>query len=123
MNKVSSPSSATTPTITYQSLVGHVLQHHRKQQKLEQSQMAELIGVSQSAFSRIESGATAISVAQLRKIAPLLGLQPGEILQQADELANNLRGQGVQVLDEKSEGVHPAAVMLGLGLLLALLSR
>jgi len=41
-------------------------------------------------------------------------------LSEADSLAEQLRAQGVDVSDEKS--VHPAAVMIGLGILAAILA-
>lgn len=119
---MSSTYSTPKPKLTYQALVGYVLQHQRKRLKLEQGVFATQIGISQSAFSRIESGSTAASVSQLRKIAPLLAMKPSEILGEADRLASDLERQGVEVLAEKEDSITPAAAMLGLGLLVALLS-
>jgi hypothetical protein len=47
-------------------------------------------------------------------------MRPGEILREADSLADQLRAQGVDVTGEK--GVNPAAIMIGLGILAALLA-
>jgi transcriptional regulator with XRE-family HTH domain len=40
----------------------------------KQEHMAEELGISQSAYSKIERGETDITVSQLRKIAVVLGL-------------------------------------------------
>ena len=45
---------------------------------------------------------------------------PGDLLREADGLAERLRMQGVVVSDEK--GIQPAAVMIGLGILAAILA-
>ncbi len=56
-----------------------------------------------------------ISTSQLRVIARRLGVAPGDLLREADGLAERLRMQGVEVSDEK--GVHPAVIMIGLAYL------
>ena len=108
------------PAIPYTALVGQVLLGHRGRKSLHQNDLAAALGVSQSAYSRIEQGDTTISISQLRVIARRLDIAPGDLLREADGLAERLRMQGVEVSDEK--GVHPAAVMIGLGILAAILA-
>jgi transcriptional regulator with XRE-family HTH domain len=108
------------PTIPYTALVGQVLLRHRGRLGLQQSELAEALNASQPAYSRIEQGDTTLSISQLRAIAHRLGMRPGEILREADSLADQLRAQGVDVTGEK--GVNPAAIMIGLGILAALLA-
>jgi len=112
--------SSPQPAIPYTALVGQVLLGHRGRKSLHQNDLATALGVSQSAYSRIEHGDTTISISQLRVIARRLGIAPGDLLREADGLAELLRMQGVEVGDEK--GVHPAAVMIGLGILAAILA-
>jgi len=108
------------PTIPYTALVGQVLLGHRGRQSLHQSDLAAALSISQSAYSRIEQGDTTVSISQLRVIARRLGMTPGDVLREADGLAERLQGQGVVVSDEK--GIQPAAVMIGLGILAAILA-
>ena len=75
--------------------------------------------MSQSAYSRLESGDSVVNLAQLHVIAPRLGMSPSEVLNSADQYAARLRHQGVDVVSEKPS--NPAAVAIGLGLLVALL--
>ena len=46
----------------------------RLEKDYNQEYMAEELGISQSAYSKIERGETEITVSQLRKIATALGL-------------------------------------------------
>lgn len=116
MNQTASPPN---PVVPYTALVGQVLLRHREERQLNQSELATALNLSQSAYSRIEQGNTTISVAQLRVISRRLGVAPSDILREADSLTESLRLQGVAVSDEK--GVSPAAVVIGLGILAALL--
>src|SRR3989304_6828751 len=117
MNTQASPPQ---PAIPYTPLVGQVLLGHRGRKSLHQNDLATALGVSQSAYSRIEQGDTTISISQLRVIARRLGIAPGDLLREADGLAERLRMQGVEVRHEK--GMDPAAIMIGLGILAAILA-
>ncbi len=108
------------PAIPYTALVGRVLLGYRSRKGLQQNDLAAALGVTQSAYSRIEQGDTAISISQLRVIGRRLGIAPGDLLREADRLAEQLQVQGVAVSDEK--GIQPAAVMIGLGILAAILA-
>jgi transcriptional regulator with XRE-family HTH domain len=81
--------------------------------------MATALGLSQSAFSRLESGDSVLNLSQLRNSAAHLGMRPAELLTLADHYEAQLRQQGVKVISEKVD--QSAAVVLGLGLLGALL--
>ena len=108
------------PAIPYTALVGRVILSHRGRKGLHQKDMAAALGISQSAYSRIEQGDTTISISQLRVIGRRLDIAPGNLLRDADRLAEQLRVQGVAVSDEK--GIQPAAIMIGLGILAAILA-
>ncbi len=106
------------PTITYSNLVGQVILHHRKQLKLDQSDVASALGVSQSAYSRLESGDSSLSVTQLRIVAERFGVLPYELLRQTDELVERATLQGVTVTNEKKADHGP--LLLALGILAAI---
>jgi transcriptional regulator with XRE-family HTH domain len=101
-------------------LVGKVLANQRAARNFDQAAVAAALGISQSAYSRIERGETPISVFQLSRASRCLGMRPGEILARADGWADQLVGQGVQIADEWK--VTPSAIMIGLGVLAALLA-
>lgn len=108
------------PVVTYATLVGKVLQQFRKEKAIEQITVANDLGISQSAYSRLESGNSTLTVAQLRTAAASVGVQAHEILEQADQKGRALIEQGVTVVSEKPD--NAAAAIIGLGILLALLS-
>ena len=114
-------SSIVRPEITYTALVGRVIEHARETSRLHQQQIAETLGITQSAYSRLEKGQSAMSVTQLRQIATRLGIQPGAILHEADRLAAVLRSQGAVISDEKQEP-GAAGLLIALGLLAAVLA-
>lgn len=108
------------PTISYGALVGQVILRERKRRKLEQTVLAGALGVSQSAYSRLEQGESSMSLGQLRTIASTLGLTPGQLLHETDKLAILLESRGAVVTDEKK--VEPGAALLALGILVALIA-
>jgi transcriptional regulator with XRE-family HTH domain len=117
MQQKSSPLAR--PVVAYPALVGKMLVHRREQLGLKQGDVASAIGLSQSAYSRLESGDSVLNLTQLRNVCAQLQLTPAEVLQAADGYEQRLRLQGVDVLAEKP--ANPAAVAIGLGLLAALL--
>lgn len=55
-------------------LISKRIRISRLEKTYKQEYMAEELGISQSAYSKIERGETDITVSQLRKIATVLGL-------------------------------------------------
>lgn len=106
------------PVVPYPVLVGQVIQAHRNQRGFHQNQVATAIGLSRSAYSRIESGDTSMTLSQLRPVARSLGLSPSQLLVEADNYALQLEASGVSIPDVKA--ANPAALLIGLGLLAAL---
>lgn len=107
------------PVVTYPALVGKTLAQQREARGIKQGDLAIALGMSQSAYSRLESGESVLNLSQLRNVAAQLGLQPAYVLKLADQYEGQLRQQGVDVLSEKQD--NSAAIAIGLGLLAALL--
>jgi transcriptional regulator with XRE-family HTH domain len=107
------------PIVTYPALVGKILAQQRETRGIKQGELAAKLGLSQSAYSRLESGDSVLNLSQLRNVAMQLGLKPAQLLQWADQYEVQLRQQGVEVISEKPD--NPAAIAIGLGLLAALL--
>ncbi len=116
---------ATHPTpqgvIPYSAVVGKVVEHHRDHHKLSQHDIALKLSLSQSAYSRLESGQSTFSLPQLRTVAALLQTTSAEIIAEADRYAQQLEARGVRVPNEKE--VNKAGLLIGLGILLALLTK
>jgi transcriptional regulator with XRE-family HTH domain len=107
--------------VAYPVLVGQVIAHLREQRGIKQGDAASAIGLSQSAYSRLENGESVFSLSQLRTVAQFLGMQPSELLFTADSYEHMLRAHGATVVSEKKD--YSAAVALGLGILAAALLR
>ncbi len=88
---------------TYQAVLGRLIVEKRKEKQIDQGEMARHVGVSRSTWSRIEAGASALSMDQLVKAAGKLGMPLGELMLQADEVVRELRRQGVEVFDSKDQ--------------------
>ena len=60
---------------SYPAIVGQVLSNLRKNINVDQSEFAEIIGVTQSTWSRIERGSSAFTIEQLADAADHLKKQ------------------------------------------------
>ena len=112
------PPHTVHPAMSYGVLVGQVINRHRTARRIDQVQIADALGITQSAYSRIEKGQSGASIAQLRTICGQFGYAPNTILHEADELALQLARQGVEIKDKQE--ITPAQVLVGLGILTAL---
>lgn len=88
---------------TYQAVLGRLIAQKRQQKHIDQGEMAEAVGVSRSTWSRIESGESALNMDQLAKAAGKLGIGVGELMVEADEVANELSKQNVEVLKSRDQ--------------------
>ena len=61
------------------------------------------MGVSRSTWSRIEAGASALSMDQLVKAARKLDMDLGELMLQVDEVVRELRRKNVTVFDSRDQ--------------------
>jgi transcriptional regulator with XRE-family HTH domain len=113
--------SAIEGVMPYSTLVGKVIEARRIERQLNQATLASALNIGQSAYSRLEAGQAAMTLAQLSKIAEVLGEPPGSILVAADRWAADLQQHGVSVPADKQD--NKAALLIGLGLLLALMAK
>lgn len=119
--KMSRSSTVDRPegALAYPAVVGQILASIREQRGEKQGDIAARVGLSQSAYSRLEKGDSVMNLAQLHKVAAELQTTPSAVLQRADAIQMQLKAQGVEVLPEKPD--NAAAALVGLGLLAALL--
>jgi transcriptional regulator with XRE-family HTH domain len=116
-------------TVTsYPAIVGQVLTELRRCSGIDQSKLADSVGVTQSTWSRIENGASALTIEQLAIAADVLGVKRSEILELADQSVNELKIRGIEIEDKRiSGGLDKGLVILGAaaigGLIAALLMK
>lgn len=118
MSKVT---STVKPKIAYGALLGRVIDHHRAARKINQEAVAAALGITQSAYSKLEKGQSTISVVQLNTIAAQLNMPASTLIQDTERYAAHLRRQGVAITNEKQES-SAAGLLIALGLLAALLA-
>ncbi len=115
--------------------IGHKIKKLRELKNLTQEHMANSIGISQGAYSRMELGETEITYSKLEKISEDLGLKPEEIIAFNESVVfnvmNNQTGTGLvinnsqlsdgekklyeqQILLLKEENTHLKKVIEGL---------
>jgi transcriptional regulator with XRE-family HTH domain len=86
--------------------IGGKIKKLRELKNLTQSHMAEKLGLSQSAYSKIELGETEISYKRLTQIANVLNLKPEEITNFSDNMVfnvmHNQNGQNGFVVNNNS---------------------
>lgn len=119
MNQMSTP-SIPTPEVPYSALLGQVIKQARIEQGGQQGDMAKLLGLSQSAYSRLESGDSMFSVWQMRQCAEQLRMRPSELLRRVELHESQLTREGVPIVEAKK--ANPTAALMGIALLLALLA-
>lgn len=93
---------------SYPAIVGQVLRGVRELQGMTMYEMATAMGYENYiGWSRIETGNTCATAAQLRGAGRILGRSAASLLQDADALAEELIAQGVTVHEEKPRDGSP----------------
>ena len=81
--------------------IGHKIKKLRELRNLTQEYMASSLGLSQSAYSRMELGETEITFSKLEKISEELGMKPEEIIAFNESMVfnvmNNQTGNGLVI--------------------------
>jgi transcriptional regulator with XRE-family HTH domain len=70
--------------------IGHKIKKLRELKNLTQDHVAQKLGVTQSAYSRIEVGDTDITYSKLEKIAEVLEMKPEEIITFNENMVFNI---------------------------------
>lgn len=78
--------------------IGQKIKKLRELRNFTQSHMAEELGLSQSAYSKLELGETEITYSKLERVADVLGMKPEEVIAFNESMVfnvmNNQTGQG-----------------------------
>jgi transcriptional regulator with XRE-family HTH domain len=100
--------------------IGHKIKKLRELKNLTQEHMANSIGISQGAYSRMELGETEITYSKLEKISEELGLKPEEIIAFNESVVfnvmNNQTGTGLVInnsqLSEGEKNLYEQQILL-----------
>ena len=108
---------------TYPAILGQIIRELRKAKGIEQSEIAEKMGINRSSWSQIENGNVMVNIHQLQEIGKNLGREAHQILQDADTIADSMKERGCKVhydsakeVQAKSSGSQGLA-LIGAGLL------
>jgi transcriptional regulator with XRE-family HTH domain len=78
--------------------IGQKIKKLRELRNFTQNHMAEELGLSQSAYSKMELGETEITYSKLERVAEVLGMKPEEVIAFNESMVfnvmNNNTGQG-----------------------------
>ena len=85
---------------SYSAVLGTIIASIRKEQGLEQADIAESLGVSQASYSRLESGKSALTVNQLFVVADKLGIASSNLIGQVESAIDSLRNGGVTIVSQ-----------------------
>jgi transcriptional regulator with XRE-family HTH domain len=107
---------------TYSAIIGNVIKQLRDTQSITQGGLAEKMGVSQAAWSKLESGKSTLSTAQLAKVADLLKVPANQIMQYADKAAANFKAEGLAVAYDSKEAESIGLMLLGAAAIGALIA-
>ena len=86
--------------------IGSKLKELRKQKRFSQEQVCDALGISQSAYARIEKGESNSWAIHLEKISNLFNIKPEELLKEDRLLINNHQQGGigyVETINQLSE--------------------
>lgn len=115
------------PSTKYRAILGKVLETQRNALKKNQQEFATEINASQSAWSRVETGQSSLSVEEFVVVCQALKLRPEEALQRVHRSIDYLQKRGVRVVmrpgkdDEDDSAAWLGAAALG-ALLVAIIA-
>lgn len=107
---------------TYSAIVGNVIKQLRDTQFITQGDMAKKMGISQAAWSKLESGKSTLSTAQLAKVADFLNVPANQIMHYADDAVANFKAEGMTVTYDNKEAENSGLMLLGAAAIGALIA-
>ncbi|MBO2678713.1 helix-turn-helix domain-containing protein [Shewanella insulae] len=90
--------------VSYSSVLGVVVANKRKEIGLEQSVMADRMGLSQASYSRLESGKSTFSVDQMFECAQSLNIPAAELFKSVLNTVENLQSSNDVVVQAQPRG-------------------
>ncbi len=108
--------------VCYATILGQMVKKMRETKNVDQSQLAQYLGVSVMTVSRIESGDTILDVPQMEKVAKFFKQDPLSFFQKSLEIKKRLEDKNYKVLQNKKElNTHPELALISIAALLIVL--
>ena len=85
---------------TYSAVLGSIVTNCRKANGQEQSDIAEILGITQASYSRLESGKSSMTTDQIFLVSNAVGLLPSELLAQVENSVQALNSSGYKVIPQ-----------------------
>ena len=82
---------------TFQAVLGRIIAQLREAHGKDQAWLADRVGITRSAWSKVENGKTGIPAAVLVKVGDALGIPASQIMARAEGVAKRLGDEGVKV--------------------------
>ena len=80
--------------MTIEKIIGNKIRSLRTLKELSQENVAEMLGISITAYSKIERGETDVQLSRLNQIAEVFKVSIEEILNFGDKIAQSFNGNG-----------------------------
>ncbi|MBL4814290.1 MAG: helix-turn-helix transcriptional regulator [Shewanella sp.] len=90
--------------VSYSSVLGVVVANKRKGLGIEQSSMADSMGLSQASYSRLESGKSTFSVDQMFECAQALKIPAAELFNSVVNTVGNLQSSNGVLVQAQPRG-------------------
>jgi DNA-binding XRE family transcriptional regulator len=90
--------------VSYSSVLGVVVANKRKELGIEQSSMADNMGLSQASYSRLESGKSSFSVDQMFECAQALSIPAVELFNSVVNTVGNLQSSNGVLVQAQPRG-------------------
>lgn len=103
---------------TFQAVLGQVIAQLREEHRRDQAWLADHVGITRSAWSKVENGKTGIPAAVLIKVGEALKIPASEILARAEGVAKRLEKEGVKVYRDAASAKKSGGAGLGVVALL-----
>jgi transcriptional regulator with XRE-family HTH domain len=80
--------------MTLEKIIGNKIRSLRTLKELSQENVAEMLGISITAYSKIERGETDVQLSRLNQIAQVFKVSIEEILNFGDKIVHSFNGNG-----------------------------
>ena len=99
------------PHVAFTEILGGVIRERRKLLRKRQEDLAPILSIGPSAWSRLEAGQSNMTVVQLRATARALRTEASQLLRQAEVLAAQIpsASPGVKVVDSRPRSAAETA--------------
>ena len=89
--------------VTSRAIMGFLLSKNRKAKGMTQTDVARVIDLSVSVWSRVENGHISLQLDYFIAVSRAMRVSPGSLLEHLERSEHTLRDRGVVILDHEEE--------------------